>query len=179
VTPRVNAMTRIVLGLVVLLSLGACTSDGARDTGGSEASPDARSAKAEMDAEARAVLPDLVGRLGGRLNGMQATFSERGGFGIWDYQATGSVIRPAGTMSQSLATVQEVLEEHAFSVRADGDQKRVTGHKGNVTVIVESSLLSAEKKGSGLNLTIGSDGISDGDSYAESAPSEDYLGYLD
>lgn len=180
-TPRVSAMTRIVLGLAVLLLLSACTSDGGSDgPAGPGDMPDARTVKAEMDAEARSVLPDLVDRLGGRLNGMQATFYQRGGFGIWDYTAGGSLVQPSGTVSQSLAGVKEVLEQHGYAVETDDAQKRVTGTKGNVSVIVEASLLSAEKKGSGLNVSIGNlGGISDGDDFAQSAPPEDYMAYLD
>jgi hypothetical protein len=180
VTPRVTGMTRIVLGLAVLLLLSACTSeDGAKGPAGSGNATDARTVKSEVDAEAEAVLPDLIDRVGGRLNGMQATFYERGGFGTWDYTATGSLVRPSGTTSESLAAVRDVLEQHDYSVEANDSQKRVTGTKGNVSVIVEASLLTAEEKGSGLNVRMGSsEGISDGDDFAESAPPEDYLAYL-
>ncbi len=177
-TPRVAAMTRIVLGLVVVLLLAACTSDGGSDLDGSGDGPDARTVKAEMDAEAEAVLPDLVGRLGGQFNGMQATFLERGGFGIWDYTASGSLVKPSGTMTESLAAVEGVLEEHGYAVETDDAQRRVTGTKGNVTVIAQASLLTAEKKGSGLNVRIGVSGIQDGDDFAESAPAEDYLAFV-
>lgn len=177
--PRVTVMTRIVLGLAVLLLVSACSSDaGSGDAGGSGDSPDAQAVKAEMDAEAEAVLPDLVDRLGGRLDGMQAAFSERGGFGIWDYTASGTLVQPSGTMTQSLTGVGEVLEEHDYSVVTDDAQKRVTGTKGNVSVIVEASLLTDEKQGSGLNVRMGASGISDGDDFAESAPPEDYLAYV-
>ena len=173
-------MTRIVLGLAVLLLLSACTSDGGSDgPAGSGDTPDARTVKAEVDAEAEALLPDLLDRVGGRLNGMQATFYERGGFGTWDYTATGALIRPSGTTSQSLVAVRDVLEQHCYAVEADDAHKRVTGTKGNVSVIVEASLLTAEDKGSGLNVRMGSNGgISDGDDFAESAPPEDYLAYV-
>jgi hypothetical protein len=186
VTPRVAGMTRIVLGLVVVLLLSAatsaCTADGSGSgsgsgSGGQDAGnrADARAVKTEVDGEAEAVLPDLVDRLGGELNGMQATFVERGGFGTWDYTAGGALVGPAGTVSQSLTTVETVLDDHGYAVEANGSQKRVTGTKGNVSVIVEASLLSAEEKGSGLNLTIGSTGgIEDGDDYAASTPPEDY-----
>lgn len=179
-TPRVAGMTRIVLGLVVVLLLAACTSDGGSDGDGSGRSPDARTVKTEMDGEAEAVLPDLVDRLGGEPNGMQATFTERGGFGVWDYTAGGALVRPSGTMSESLETARAVLEEHGYTVQTNDAQKRVTGTKGNVSIVVEASLLTAEKKGSGLNVTVGSTGgIQDGDDFAESAPPEDYLAYLE
>ncbi|KRF34093.1 hypothetical protein [Nocardioides sp. Soil805] len=178
-------MTRIVLGLVVVLLLSACSSDsGASDTGatgegsGSTGGLDARSAKSEADTEARSLLPDLVGELGGRLNGMQAGFVERGGFGIWDYTASGSLARPSGTLSQSLATAESVLEEHGYTVETNDAQKRVTGAKDDLSVIVEASLLTAEEKGAGLNLRMGIAGIEDGDDFAGSAPPEDYVAYL-
>lgn len=172
-------MTRIVLGLVVVLLLAACTSDGGSDVEGSGDGPDARTVKTEMDGEAEAVLPDLVAQVGGELNGMQATFTERGGFGVWDYRAGGALVGPAGTTSESLAATRSVLEEHGYTVESNDSQKRVTGTKGNVTVVVEASLLTAEKKGSGLNVTVGSTGgIEDGDEYAASAPPEDYTAYL-
>ncbi|WP_159081474.1 hypothetical protein [Nocardioides sediminis] len=170
-------MTRILLGLAVLLLLSACTSDaGSGATEGSE--PDAETVKAEMDGEAKALLPDLLGQVGGEVNGMLATFSERGGFGIWDYVASGAIVKPSGTMTESLAAVETVLVEHGYTVEADDERKRVTGTKGNVSVTVEASLLTAEKKGSGLNIRIGSSGIQDGDDFAESAPAEDYLTYV-
>lgn len=178
--PRVTGMTRILLGLAVLLLLSACTSDsssGAPD--GSGAEPDAQTVKAEMDGEAQTLLPDLVSTLGGRFNGLQATFVERGGFGIWDYTANGSLLKPSGTMTESLAAVESVLSEHGYAVETDDAQRRVTGTKGNVSVTAQASLLSAEKKGSGLNFRMGTSGIQDGDDFAESAPAEDYLAYLE
>lgn len=178
-SPRVAGMTRILLGLAVLLLLSACTSDSSSGSpDGSGAEPDAQAVKAEMDAEAQTLLPDLVGRLGGRFNGMQATFFERGGFGIWDYTASGSLLKPSGTMTESLAAVEGVLEEHGYAVETDDAQRRVTGTKGNVSVTAQASLLSAEKKGSGLNVSMGVSGIQDGDDFAESAPAEDYLAYV-
>jgi hypothetical protein len=180
VTPRVARMTRIVLGLAVLFLLSACTSEsGSAGAGDPEDSPDARTVKTDVDTEAEVLLPDLLDRLGGRLNGMQATFLERGGFGIWDYTAAGALIRPSGTTSQSLAAVRDVLEQHDYSVEVNDSQKRVTGTKGEVYVIVEASLLSAEEKGSGLNVRMGSSGISDANGFAESVPPEDYLAYVE
>ena len=52
-SPRVAGMTRILLGLAVLLLLSACTSDSSSGSpDGSGAEPDAQAVKAEMDAEA-------------------------------------------------------------------------------------------------------------------------------
>ena len=133
-------MTRIVLGLVVVLLLAACTSDGGSDVDGSGDGPDARTVKTEMDGEAEALLPDLVDQVGGELNGMQATFTERGGFGVWDYRAGGALVGPSGTTTESLTAAQAVLEEHGYTVQTNDSQKRVTGTKGNVTVIVPVSV---------------------------------------
>jgi hypothetical protein len=172
-------MTRILLGLAVLLLLSACTSDAGSGPGeGSGDEPDAETVKAEMDGEAKALLPDLVGKVGGEVNGLQATFYERGGFGIWDYTASGAIVGPTGTMTESLTAAEAVLDEHGYTVETNDERKRVTGTKGSVSVSVEASLLTAEEKGSGLNIRIGSSGIQDGDDFAESAPAEDYLAYL-
>lgn len=109
---------------------------------------------------------------------MQATFYERGGWGIWDYYADGHIVGPPGTMADVLKSAESVLTERGYTVDRDESQKRVSGEQGNVGVIVEASLLSDVHTVSSLNVHIGVSGISEGVDFAEEAPAEDYLAYL-
>jgi hypothetical protein len=171
-------MSRIVIGLIVALALCSCTS--ADGNGKAADDVDAKSAKAEMDAEAQALLPDLTKEVGGELVGMKAGFYERSGFGMWDYEADGSIVRPPGTMATALDTTASVLTQHDFSVARDDDQKRVTGEKGNVSVIVQAALLTDDAEVSSLQVSMGTiDPARAGDEFAASAPREDYLTYLE
>lgn len=169
-------MTRIMLAVLLAALAAACTSTGASDPG--DGSADAETFKQQMDAEAQTLLPELMSAVGGELNGMQASFTERGGFGIWDYRASGSVVGPAGTVDESLAAATSTLEGRGFTVARNESQKRVTGEKGDISVIVEASALTG--RSNGLNLSMGNlSTIGEDDDFAKSAPAEDYLTYLE
>ena len=170
-------MTRILLAVLLATLAAACTSPGATDPGDGE--PDAETFKTEMDAEAASLLPDLMAAVGGRLNGMQATFYERSGFGIWDYTASGTVYALPGTDDQALTAGAGSLEEHGFTVETDTGKKRLRASKGNVSVLVASAFPGDDKGVASLNLSMSStNALSEGDDFAESAPAEDYLAYL-
>jgi hypothetical protein len=170
-------MTRILLAVLLAALAAACTNPSATDPGDSE--PDAEAFKTEMDAEAATLLPDLIEAVGGQLNGMQATFYERGGFGIWDYTASGTVYALPGTDDQALTAGASSLEEHGFTVETDAEKKSLRASKGNVRVIVASAFPDDDKGIASLNLTMSSaEAISDGDDFAENAPAEDYLAFL-
>ena len=79
-------MIRLLAGLLAATLLVSCT-----NSGSDSAVSETEAFKTEMDTVAARLLPDLMAAVGGRLNGMQATFHERGGFGIWDYTASGTV----------------------------------------------------------------------------------------
>lgn len=124
----VTAMRRTVL-LLCCLALTACS--GSVREG---ADPPPSEIKAEVDAVARDVLPDLVRVIGGAPQQMVARFVERGGYGIYDYgaQATWRVPdRPA-----PLDRVVEVLETHGLAVEKPGTTSDVTATQGNVRVSV-------------------------------------------
>lgn len=179
--PTLARMTRMVLGVVLAILLTACSTSGSGTPEESEADgqPDARAAKAEMDAAARTALPALASKIGGQLSGLQAHFTERGAFGIWDYSADGHIAEPPGTMARALDAAEGALTSEGYSVERDDAQKRVIGTLGNVRVAVEAGLLTDDRVVSTLNLRFGIVGaVSDGDGFAESAPTEDYLAYL-
>lgn len=184
--PTMDRVMRLATGMllvVALATLPACSSpDGPDETGpdaSGSAAPTAEEVKSEMDAEARSLLPDLVEQLGADLGGMQATFSERGGFGVWDYRASGTLTEPEGDMASVLTTARQVLTDHGFSAEVDREQLRVRGSKGHVVAIVEAALLTDDAEVSALNLSLGNaEAITDDDDYAEQAPPEDYLAYL-
>ena len=170
-------MTRTLLVVLLVALAAACTSPSANDSGDGE--PDAKTFKSEMDAEAASLLPDLMAAFGGQLNGMQATFYERSGFGIWDYTAKGTVYGLPGTDDEALAAGSRALEDHGFTVENDEEKVRLRASKGNVSVLVASAFPGYDKGVASLNLSMSStDAINDGDDFAESAPAEDYLAYL-
>lgn len=176
--PRLGPMTRTLLGIVLALTMAACSS-GAGSADDERSEPDAEAAKVEMDAAAADVLPDLAAALGGSMSGLQARFFERGGFGIWDYVADGKVGEPPGTMAAVLDTTEGVLSKQGYTVTRDESEKRVTGKKGSVSLIVEAGLLSDVRTVSSLDVHLAVSGISDGDDFAKAAPAEDYLAYVE
>ena len=131
-------MTRILLAVLLVALAAACNSPGATDPGDQE--PDAEAFKAEMDAEAASLLPDLIKAFGGQLNGMQATFYERSGFGIWDYTAKGTVYGLPGTDDDALTAGAGVLTDHGFTVETDEEKKSLRARKGDVLVLVASAV---------------------------------------
>lgn len=170
-------MTRILLAVLLVALAAACNSPGATDPGDKE--PDAEAFKAQMDAEAASLLPDLMKAFGGQLNGMQATFYERSGFGIWDYTAKGTVYGLPGTDDDALTAGARALTDHGFTVESDEAKKSLRASKGDVLVIVASAFPDDDKGVASLNLTMMSaEAISDGDDFAEDAPAQDYLAYL-
>ncbi|UUZ58636.1 hypothetical protein [Nocardioides sp. B-3] len=118
----------LIVGLVAAL---AATCSG-RNT--PDVPSEAETFKAEMDTEAARLLPDLMEAVGGRLGGMQATYYERGGFGIWDYAASGGILDPAASTTDSLAASAAVLADHGYTVETDDEQRRVRGDKGEIVV---------------------------------------------
>ena len=173
-------MTRLLLGIVAAVLLSSCSSTDGSPSGDSADQLDAAAFKQEMDAEAQSLLPDLVAALGGQLGGMQATFYERGGFGIYDYTASGVLSGPRGTVAAKLDAATEVLEQHDYAIERDDAKERVTATKGDVGVTVQTGMPTADPQARSLNLRMSSvGGIQDGDDFAESAPPEDYLAYLE
>ncbi len=178
---KVGRMARILivaLAAILAVTVAACAPDGSTN-GERGADNDAESFKSEMDAEAKTLLPDLMSTLGGELGGMQATFYERGGFGIWDYTASGVFSRPLGTVPEKLDKATAVLGQHGFTVERDNEKRRVFGTKGVIGVTVQAGMPTTDPQVTSLNLRISNIGaISDGDDFAEQAPAEDYLAYL-
>ena len=171
-------MTRILLAVLLAALAAGCASPGATDAG--DGGPDAEAVKTEMDTEAATLLPDLMAAVGGQLNGMQATFYERGGFGIWDYTASGTVYGLPGTDEEALTAGASSLKDHGFTVETDDEKKSLRASKGNVSVIVASAFPDDDKGVASLNLTMSSaEAISDGDDVADDTPAEDYLAYLE
>lgn len=176
-SPTPNLVVRALLGIVAALMLCGCLTSGESTSDPSE--PDAKAAKQEMDAAAAEILPALSARLGGTMSLSQARFYERGGFGIWDYAAHGFIIRPPGTMSAVLDATEEVMTKHGYTVTREPGQKRVSGTKGNVSLIVQAGLLKDVRTVSSLNLNLEVNGIFDGDEFDEDAPPEDYATILE
>lgn len=177
--PRLTHMTRMILLAFLFAALTtACTTSGSTDPGSED--KDAEAFKTEMDTEAKSLLPDLMATFGGELNGMQATFYERSGFGLWDYVAEGVISRPLGTVSEKLDKATEVLEQHGYVVERDDKHRRVSGTRDTIGVIVQAGMPTTDPQVTSLNVRIANVGaISEGDDYAENASSVDYLAYLE
>ncbi|WP_457205868.1 hypothetical protein [Nocardioides sp. P5_C9_2] len=173
-------MTRLLLGLVAVVLLSSCSSTGDPASGRADEKPDAAAFKQQMDTEAQALLPDLVSELGGSPNGLQASFVERGGFGLWDYTASGVLSRPRGAIDAKLDTASAVLEQHGYTVERDEAQLRVRATKDDIGVTVQAGMPTTDPDVRSVSVRMANVGaLEDGDDFAESAPPEDYLAYLD
>ena len=173
--PRLLGMTRIVLGIVLLTLLSGC-STGVPDDGEGGAR-DAEQFKADMDALARAVLPDLQRAVGGELPGMEARFYEKGGsLGIWQYEASGQFQAVPTAPAKAIAAARRALEEHGLQVESRGDT-RLQATAGNVYVSLDAATVAATSEVL-VDVDMGAvDGLTSRDDYAESAPPEDYSTY--
>ncbi|WP_133241226.1 hypothetical protein [Nocardioides gansuensis] len=166
----------VALALAVLAALTSCSLDASGDDesgGGESAGGEAKEFKAEMDSLARELLPDLVEAIGSRPEELEARFIERGGFGVWDYQA-GSTWEVKG--EPRLDKVEQVLTDHGMPVERPGTTSDITATQGNVRVSVSwdegAAISTATLEFNTLDAAGGDD------EYAEQAPPTDYLGFL-
>lgn len=169
-------MARTLLGatlaLVALAALASCSPDAAGDDlppGGGEA----KAFKAEMDALAEELLPDLLGAIGSRPEELEARFVERGGYGVWDYLA-GSTWAVEG--KPHIDEVERVVSDHGMDVERPGTTSDVTATRGNVRVSVSWAEGAAISTATLRFDTVDAAGGDDG--YAAQTPPEDYLALL-
>ena len=173
-------MTRMMTLLAMLVLLAACNNSVRPASEGGD--PPAEDLKAEVDAVAKQVVPALTTALGVRPSGLQASFTERGGFGLWDYAAAGQFVGPAVTSQELTATLVQTLTDSGLEVEEDA-LGAVKGTKGNASVrltVVRGAVAGSSKSQQLVDITIGSTKpTSEGGDFAESAPAEDYLTYVE
>lgn len=176
--PRVAAMVRIAFIVLLGVALSAC---GAPVREGGD--PPAADVKKEVDAVARTVLPPLTESLGVTPTGLQATFTERAGFGLWDYRAGGQFVGPQGGRDELMSKVETVLRASGLDVERDDTRGDVRGTSGNATVLLTATtarVAGTNQRQNLVEVTIGStDPTSEGDEFAETAEPEDYLAYVE
>lgn len=172
-------MTRMMTLVAMLVLLAACSNSVRPASEGGD--PPAEDLKAEVDAVAKDVVPALTTALGVRPSGLQASFTERGGFGLWDYRAGGQFVAPAGTSQELTDTITRTLTDSGLEVTEDA-VGAVLGTKGNASVrltVVRSAVAGTSRTQQLVDITIGSTApTSKGDDFAEAAPAEDYLAYV-
>ncbi|MEO5665981.1 MAG: hypothetical protein ABIR39_22150 [Nocardioides sp.] len=173
-------MTRMMTLLAMVVLFAACSTSVRPPSEGGD--PQAEDLKAEVDAVAKDVVPALTTALGVQPTGLQASFTERGGFGLWDYRASGQFAAPDGTSQELTDTIRRTLTGSGLEVTQDA-VGAVVGSKGNASVrlaIVRSVVAGSSKSQQLVDITIGStQPTTEGDDFAKSAPAEDYLTYLE
>lgn len=171
-------MVRIAFVVLLGLALAAC-SPPVREGG----DPEAADVKKEVDAVARTVLPPLTESLGVTPTGLQATFTERGGFGLWDYRAGGQFVGPEGAHPELMSKLETVLRDSGLDVERDDTRGEVRGTSGNAAVLLTATtarLAGSARRQNLVQVTISSiDPTSVGDEFAETAEPEDYLAYVE
>lgn len=172
-------MTRMMTLLAVMVLLTACSNSVRPASEGGD--PQAEDLKAEIDAVAKVVVPALTTALGVQPTGLQASFTERGGFGLWDYRASGQFAGPSGTSKELTDSITQTLTDAGLTVKEDA-LGAIVGTQGNASVrldVVGSAVAGSSRTQQLVDITIGSSRpTSEGDDFAESAPAEDYLAYL-
>lgn len=172
--PRVAVMARPVLLMVFALLLAACSAsdpDGG-DPPAEEAT--AEDVKSEVDDVARTVLPPLVDEVGGRPGQMQASFTRRGGFDLWDYDADASwEVSDAGR--PPVQRVVSILEDQGMDVEQPGVTSDVAARQDGVLVTVSWSTGAVGL----VRIHVGStEPVAEDRDLAGSTPPEDYTAYL-
>lgn len=174
---RVRVLRRVTLGATVVLMVFGLF--GCKD-GSAPGLTDAREFQTRMDAKAQEVLPALRAELGGTYQGMSASFhSKMGKLGVWNYQATGSLVDIPLTQDEAVAGVTEVLE--AAGMTTSVKQEVVVSVVGRVDGIVTSVQVPEAVAGTTIaNVSMSSEeGLSSEGDFAEDAPTVDYLTFLE
>ena len=170
-------MTHLFLLLLVATVMTSCGTP-VREGG----DPSAETLKTEVDGVAKQVLPQLTDALGVKPTGLQADFIERGGFGLWDYGASGQFVAPQGTPDVLAESITKAMTDVGLSVKTDS-LGAVVGSRGNVVVrlTVGTSVVPGSSRTMALvDISIGSrQPTSEGEDFAESAPPEDYLAFVE
>ncbi|PUA79017.1 hypothetical protein [Nocardioides currus] len=122
-------MTRLLLLAVLGATLLACSTD-VRE--GGDPSPDETSA--EVVDVGRDVLPALSSALGVPAPDVPMRFTERSGFGLYDYRGTGRFTGVAGKPGQIRATLEQAVEDAGLTLGEATDLEDVRATRGNVMV---------------------------------------------
>lgn len=175
---RVRRMTRVLLFVALCALVVACSRGPEAEPGGPL---DAETFKVEMDAFAQETLPMLTSEIGGEWGGYQARFFQQGGsMGSWEYAANGGTSRPPGTAKEVLDKAEAVLREQGMEITRPGEIADIAARKGNISVLVQRGLESDDESVSSLRVEFSSfDLLSSHDDFAENAPAEDYLAFLE
>ena len=127
-------MNRIMIGLLVLLSVNAC-SLGESDPGQAEAM------KSNVDSAVRDTLPDLARELGATMPlGMRGRFTECSVSGSWNYLATTDLVMAPGDGPAEAQGIERVFTDQGFELVDSTVETGIRAERDLATVIVSPKI---------------------------------------
>lgn len=144
-------MIRIMLLALLGATLLSCSTD-VRQGG----DPTPQEVTDEVVTVGRDVLPALSGALGVPAPNVPMAFTERGGFGLYDYRGSGQFQGVAGTREQLRATLERAVEDGGMTLEKGTSLEDVRATRGNVMVRLTVRPGRADAARTAVELSIGS-----------------------
>lgn len=144
-------MIRILLLALLGATLLSCSTD-VREGG----DPTPQEVTDEVVAVGRDVLPALSSALGVPAPNVPMTFTERGGFGLYDYRGSGQFQGVAGEPEQLRATLERVVTDGGMTVEKATSLEDVRATRGNIMVRLTVRAGRADTASTAVEMQIGS-----------------------
>lgn len=144
-------MIRILLLALLGATLLSCSTD-VREGG----DPTPQEVTDEVVAVGRDVMPALSSALGVPAPNVPMTFTERGGFGIYDYRGSGQFQGVAGNPEQLRATLERTVKGAGMTVEKATSLEDVRATRGNIMVRLSVRAGRAAAASTAVEMQIGS-----------------------
>lgn len=148
---RVSAMTRILLLAMLGVTLLSCSTD-VREGG----DPSPQEVTDEVVSVGRDVLPALSSALGVPAPNVPMRFTERSGFGLYDYRGTGQFQGVAGKREQLVQTLEQTVKDGGMTIEEGTSLEDVRATRGNVMVRLTVRSGGVDATNQMVELSIGS-----------------------
>lgn len=144
-------MTRILLLAMLGVALLSCSTD-VREGG----DPTPQEVTDEVVSVGRDVLPALSSALGVPAPNVPMRFTQRGGFGLYDYRGIGQFQRVAEKPEQLVQTLEETVRSSGLTLEEATSLEDVRATRGNVMVRLTVRTGGADATTQAVELSIGS-----------------------
>ena len=144
-------MTRVLLLAVLGATLLACSTD-VREGG----DPTPREVTDEVANVGGEVLPALSSALGVPAPDIPMRFTERGGFGLYDYRGSGQFLGVVGKPEQLRQRLEQVVGDAGMRVEDATSLEDVRATRGNVMVRLTVRTVETDATGRAVEMSIGS-----------------------
>lgn len=144
-------MTRIMLAALFVVLATSCSTD-VREGG----DPTPQELTDEVVAVGRDLLPALGGALGVPAPNVPMVFTERSGFGLYDYRGSGAFQGVAGTGDELRAKLERAVVQGGMKVEEATSLEDVRATRGNVMVRLSVRPNRVDPANGSVEMSIGS-----------------------